>query len=72
MTTRREQMREVIARHRKRRKLGLFWRPILVTKDQLDQRFYSASGRSAPSVQHLRQTHNLRTGRNQRLPLFKS
>jgi hypothetical protein len=37
MTTRREQVREAIARHRKRRKPGLVWRPILVTKGQLDQ-----------------------------------
>jgi hypothetical protein len=31
------QVREAIARHRKRRKRGLFVRPIIVTKDQLDQ-----------------------------------
>jgi hypothetical protein len=37
MTTRREQVREAIARHRKRRKRGLFVRPIIVTKDQLDR-----------------------------------
>jgi hypothetical protein len=37
MTTRREQVREATARHRGRRKHGLFWRPITVTKDQLDQ-----------------------------------
>ena len=37
MMNRREQLREAIARHRKRRKRGLFWRPIMVTKDQLDQ-----------------------------------
>jgi hypothetical protein len=37
MRTRREQVREAIARHRKRRKRGLFVRPIIVTKDQLDQ-----------------------------------
>jgi hypothetical protein len=30
-------VREAIARHRKRRKRGLFVRPIIVTKDQLDQ-----------------------------------
>ena len=35
--TRQEQVREAIVRHRKRRKHGLFWRPITVTKDQLDQ-----------------------------------
>lgn len=35
--SRREQIREAIGRHRKRRKRGFFWRPILVTKDQLDQ-----------------------------------
>ena len=35
--TRREQVREAIARHRKRRKRGFLWRPILVTKAQLDQ-----------------------------------
>jgi hypothetical protein len=35
VTTRREQVREAIARHRKRRER--FWRPIIVTKDQLDQ-----------------------------------
>jgi hypothetical protein len=37
MTIRREQVREAITRHRKRRKHGLLWRPILVTKNQLDQ-----------------------------------
>jgi len=37
MTTRREQVCEATAQHRKRRKHGLFWRPINVTKDQLDQ-----------------------------------
>jgi hypothetical protein len=37
MTTRREQVREAIVRHRKRRQRGLFLRPIIVTKDQLDQ-----------------------------------
>jgi hypothetical protein len=37
MMNRREQLREAIARHRKRRKRGLFWRPIMATKDQLDQ-----------------------------------
>jgi hypothetical protein len=37
MSTRREQVREAIARHRKRRKHGFFWRPITVTKAQLDQ-----------------------------------
>jgi hypothetical protein len=37
MMTRREQVREATGRHRKRRKYGLFWRPILVTKAQLDQ-----------------------------------
>jgi hypothetical protein len=37
MTKRRAQVREAIARHRKRRKRGLFLRPILVTKAQLDQ-----------------------------------
>jgi hypothetical protein len=37
VTTRREQVREAIARHRKRRKHGFFWRPITVTKVQLDQ-----------------------------------
>ena len=37
MTIRREQIREATARHRKRSKHDLFWRPILVTKDQLDQ-----------------------------------
>jgi hypothetical protein len=30
-------VREAITRHRKRRKRGLFVRPIIVTKDQLDQ-----------------------------------
>jgi hypothetical protein len=35
--TRREQVCEATARHRKRRKRGFFWRPILVTKAQLDQ-----------------------------------
>ena len=34
---RREQVREATIRHRKRRKRGLFLRPIQVTKDQLDQ-----------------------------------
>jgi hypothetical protein len=37
MTNRRAQVHEAIVRHRKRRKRGLFLRPILVTKDQLDQ-----------------------------------
>ena len=37
VTTRREQVRGAIARHRKRRKRGLFVRPIIVTKAQLDQ-----------------------------------
>jgi hypothetical protein len=37
MTTRQDQVRRAIARHRKRRNHGLFWRPITVTKDQLDQ-----------------------------------
>jgi hypothetical protein len=37
MTSRREQVREAIVRHRKRRKRGFFWRPILVTKAQLDE-----------------------------------
>jgi hypothetical protein len=37
MTSRREQVCEAIARHRRRRKAGLFWRPIKITKDQLDQ-----------------------------------
>ncbi len=37
MTDRREQVREATARHRKRCKRGMFWRPILVTKDELDQ-----------------------------------
>jgi hypothetical protein len=37
MTTRQEQVREAITKHRKRRRRGLFWRPITVTKDQLDQ-----------------------------------
>ena len=37
MTHRRAQIREAIARHRKRRKRGFVWRPIVVTKAQLDQ-----------------------------------
>jgi hypothetical protein len=37
MTNRRAQVHEAIVRHRKRRKRGLFWRPILVTKAQLDE-----------------------------------
>jgi len=37
MTNRREQIRVTTARHRKRRERGLFLRPILVTKGQLDQ-----------------------------------
>jgi hypothetical protein len=37
MTTRREQVREAIAQYRKRRKHDLFWRPIMVTRTQLDQ-----------------------------------
>jgi hypothetical protein len=37
MTNRREQIRDAITRHRKRRKRGVFWRPTLVTKNQLDQ-----------------------------------
>jgi hypothetical protein len=47
MTTRREQVREAIFWHRRRRKHGLFWRPILVTKaqlDQLEQRGYLDAG----------------------------
>jgi hypothetical protein len=32
-----DRQREIVTRHRKRCKRGLFWRPILVTKDQLDQ-----------------------------------
>jgi hypothetical protein len=37
MMSRREQVREAASRHRKRRKRGFLWRPILVTKGQLDQ-----------------------------------
>jgi hypothetical protein len=37
MTSRREQVSEATARHRKRREAGLFLRPITVTKHQLDQ-----------------------------------
>ncbi len=37
MKIRREQLREATARHRKRAKRGLLWRPILVTEHQLDQ-----------------------------------
>ena len=37
MTNRQAQVREATARHRKRRKRSFFWRPIMVTKDQLDQ-----------------------------------
>ncbi len=37
MKIRREQLREATARHRKRAKRGMFWRPILVTDHQLDQ-----------------------------------
>jgi hypothetical protein len=37
MTIRREQVREAAARHLRRRKHALLWRPILVTKSQLDQ-----------------------------------
>jgi hypothetical protein len=37
MTIRREQVRDAAARHRKRCKHGLLWRPILVTKSQLDE-----------------------------------
>jgi hypothetical protein len=37
VTIRREQVREAIDRYRRRRKHGLLWRPILVTKSQLDQ-----------------------------------
>jgi hypothetical protein len=36
MTNRRDQIRDAITRHRKRRERGLFLRPILVTKGQLD------------------------------------
>jgi cytochrome c1 len=52
MTIRREQVREAITRHRKRRKHGVFWRPILVTKsqlDQLEQRGYLDHGRRGDS-----------------------
>ena len=48
MTIRREQVREAIDRYRRRRKHGLRWRPILVTKsqlDQLEQRGYLDPGR---------------------------
>jgi hypothetical protein len=48
VTTRREQVREAIDRHRRRRKHGLLWRPILITKsqlDQLEQRGYLDPGR---------------------------
>jgi hypothetical protein len=48
MTIRRQQVRQAAARHRKRRKNGLLWRPILVTKsqlDQLEQRGYLDPGR---------------------------
>jgi hypothetical protein len=48
MTIRRQQVRQAAARHRKRRKNGLLWRPILVTKsqlDQLEQRGYLHHGR---------------------------
>jgi hypothetical protein len=47
MTTRQEQVRHAIARHRKRRRRGFFWRPILVTKaqhDQLEERGYLNPG----------------------------
>jgi hypothetical protein len=37
MTSRREQVSEATARHRRRRKAGLFLRPITVTKHQLDK-----------------------------------
>ncbi len=37
MKIRREQLREATARHRKRAKRGMFWRPILVTEHQLDE-----------------------------------
>jgi len=37
MTSRREQVGEATARHRRRCKAGLFWRPIKVTNDQLDR-----------------------------------
>jgi hypothetical protein len=37
MTSRQEQVSEATARHRRRRKHGLLWRPIVVTKGQLDQ-----------------------------------
>jgi hypothetical protein len=48
VTIRREQVREAIDRYRRRRKHGLLWRPILVTKsqlDQLEQRGYLDPGR---------------------------
>jgi hypothetical protein len=35
--SRRERLRNAMARHRKRRQRGFYWRPIMVTKDQLDQ-----------------------------------
>jgi hypothetical protein len=35
--SRQEQVRDAITRYRKRRKRGFLWRPILVTKAQLDQ-----------------------------------
>jgi hypothetical protein len=36
MTIRGKQVREAAARHRKRRKHGLLWRPILVRRGYLD------------------------------------
>jgi hypothetical protein len=57
MTTRREQVREAIARHRKRRKRGFFWRPILVTKaqlDQLEERGYLNPSDAAPAPTNAR------------------
>jgi hypothetical protein len=53
VTIRREQVREAIDRYRRRRKHGLLWRPILVTKsqlDQLEQRGYLDSGRRGERV----------------------
>ena len=35
--SRRAQVRNAMARHRKRRRQGLYLRPIMVTKDQLDE-----------------------------------
>jgi hypothetical protein len=62
VTIRREQVREAIDRYRRRRKHGLLWRPILVTKsqlDQLEQRGYLDPGRRGDRADECNAIENL-------------